>query len=222
MRAYPMPLSGHARQKLFYRLLKPFSDKRRARRMRVFAARMNIRPDLRVLDLGGTSWIWADFDIPLNITFINLQHADRSPKEHPLHTFTFEIGDACNLEKFADKSFDVVFSNSVIEHVGDGAKRKAFAAEARRLANAYWIQTPAKSFPIEAHCGMPFWWYYSEPWRKYFIEKWKVKLPLWTQMVEETTYVSENELNDLFDGSLSYSERYCGLLKSNCRFIPYN
>jgi hypothetical protein len=190
--------------------------------MRVFATRMNIKPDLRVLDLGGTPWIWAHLDTPLNITFVNLQHADGIPRRHDLHTFTFEIGDACNLEKFADKSFDIVFSNSVIEHVGDREKRMAFAAEARRLANAYWIQTPAKSFPIEAHCGMPFWWYYPDSWRKYFIEKWKVKLPLWTQMVEETTYVSENELDQLFSGSLSYSERYCGLLKSNCRFISYN
>ena len=90
------------------------------------------------------------------------------------------------------------------------------------MADAYWIQTPEKSFPIEAHTGMPFWWYYPEPLRRYFLKRWRDRVPDWTRMVEGTTYVKKEELNDLFSGSLSYSERVFGILKSNCRFVPYN
>lgn len=59
-------------------------------------------------------------------------------------------GDARNLS-FADRSYDIVFSNSVIEHVGDFADQQAFAREARRLGTRLWIQTPAYECPIEPH-----------------------------------------------------------------------
>ena len=216
-----MRLPKSARLKAFYYFLKPFSEKRRARRMRVFATRMNIRPNLRILDLGGTTWIWSHLDVPLDITLLNLEYANRQPPRHDLHTFRFEIGDACDVRRFADKSFDIVFSNSVIEHVGDRERRKAFAAEARRLADAYWIQTPAKSFPIEAHTGMPFWWYYPEPLKRYLLGRWKATVPYWAKMVEGTTFVSDGELDELFAGSQSYSERTFGMLKSYSRYVPY-
>ena len=60
--------------------------------------------------------------------------------------FTFVSGDGCQLP-FADQSFEIVFSNSVIEHVGTPAQQRRFADEVRRVGKRYWVQTPTAGFP---------------------------------------------------------------------------
>jgi SAM-dependent methyltransferase len=55
---------------------------------------------------------------------------------------------------FADGEFDLAYCNSVIEHV-EPARREAFAAELRRVARGWYVQTPARSFPIEPHSLLP-------------------------------------------------------------------
>jgi len=102
------------------------------------------------------------------------------------------------MPEFHEGQFDLVFSNSVIEHVGNKTNRKAFANEIRRLSKSYWIQAPYKYFPIEAHCGMPFWWFYPKKVRLFFLERWRKKLPAWTNMVEGTDIVSAKEIKELF------------------------
>ncbi|MFN8642742.1 MAG: methyltransferase domain-containing protein [Candidatus Binatia bacterium] len=76
---------------------------------------------------------------------------------------------------FADRQFDVVFCNSAIEHVtlpkaACGQRRfrdagwvaasmrsqRAFAAEVRRVGKGYFVQTPHRAFPVEAHTWLPF------------------------------------------------------------------
>jgi SAM-dependent methyltransferase len=56
---------------------------------------------------------------------------------------------------FRDGEFDVVFSNSVIEHVGGHERRQRFADAVHQLSDAHWIQTPYRYFPIEPHWMAP-------------------------------------------------------------------
>jgi len=63
-------------------------------------------------------------------------------------------GDACALP-FADQSFDVVYSNAVIEHVGDLERQRRFVAEALRVGRRVFLTTPNKWFPIEVHTRLP-------------------------------------------------------------------
>ena len=63
-------------------------------------------------------------------------------------------GDACALP-FADGSFDVVFSNAVVEHVGGAERQRAFVAEALRVGRRVFVTTPNRWFPIEAHTRLP-------------------------------------------------------------------
>ncbi|MBA4797085.1 MAG: methyltransferase domain-containing protein [Rhizobiales bacterium] len=123
-------------------------------------------------------------------------------------------GDACDVAGYNDGSFDVVFSNSVIEHVGDRMARASFAREVQRLGRAYWVQKPCEYFPIEAHNGLPFWWFYPERLRRAFIARWKKKLPEWTEMIEGTDIVSREELQHLFPDGKIIVERFMGLRKS--------
>lgn len=130
------------------------------------------------------------------------------------HKIRYIDGDACAVEGFAERSFDIVFSNSVIEHVGPADKQAEFAREVRRLGHSYWVQTPSKWFPIEAHCGMPFWWFYPASVRRYAIERWRKKLPAWTEMVEGTTVLTKSDLQGLFPEATILVETSFGMPKS--------
>ncbi|WP_110354145.1 methyltransferase domain-containing protein [Methylobacterium sp. B4] len=197
----------------FYAMLKPFSARMRRKRMNHFFEAMNISTDKKIIDLGGHQKIWNAADLPLQITILNLPGAVNT-SEHAQHRFVFVEGDACDVRGFADNTFDVVFSNSVIEHVGSAHDRAKFAREVRRLGKSYWVQTPSKFFPIEAHNGMPFWWFYPSWVRKRFIDRWRRNLPAWTEMVEGTDIVSYSELRDLFPEAKIFVEKFYGIPKS--------
>lgn len=196
----------------------PFSRYSRKKRTKVFLEKMNIRGGERVIDLGGSAAFWAEVDQSLDITVVNLPGGLSKTNVPPQHKFTLVEGDACNLPQFADNQFDIAFSNSVIEHVGNDEKREQFAREARRLAPRYWVQTPSIHFPIEAHNHMPFWWYYPETLKIFFKKRWLKKLPAWTEMIEGTTVVSVNELKKIFPNSKIYKEYFIFFLKSNSAY----
>ena len=197
--------------RVFHALLTPFSKRMRKRRMALFLELMQPTSRMKILDLGGQPDIWDCVELPLNITCLNLPGiARRHYRSH--HQITYMEGNACSMPYFQPGDFDLVFSNSVIEHVGDHHKRLQFANEVRRLSDKYWIQTPSKYFPIEAHCGMPFWWFYPMPLRSYFLKKWKKKLPAWADMIETTSVVSASELRDILPG--------CNIKYERLLFVP--
>ena len=172
---------------------------------------------MSVLDLGGTSSIWATLPIAMEITILNLPATEHlNVVSH--HSFNYVEGDACHVIEYQERQFDIVFSNSVIEHVGAVERQADFAEEVRRLGKSYWVQTPSKWFPIEAHCGMPFWWFYPQKLRQYFIERWRKKLPGWTQMVEETRVLTKADLQRYFPEATICVETYFGIPKS---YIAY-
>ena len=198
----------------------PYAARKRRHRSQWFMDVTNIQRDMSIIDLGGSPMIWEHVSTPLNITLVNV-HYEENDRFHAerirQHKFQFIQGDACNVG-LPSNSFDLVFSNSVIEHVGDDKKRAAFAGEVRRLAGKYWVQTPAKYFPIEAHTGMPFWWYYPENLRRALKRKWSATLPEWTEMIEGTTVVEKRELQRILPESTILTERALGIAKS---YIAY-
>jgi hypothetical protein len=137
-----------------------FSNARRSRRFQAFAALVDgLARDgapVRILDIGGTNSFWeqrgwaARSDV--RIVLVNLT---AEPQLHP--NIEPRAGDATDLREFPDGAFDIVFSNSVIEHLETLARQAAMAAEVRRLAPAYWVQTPSFWFPVEPHFLTPAW-----------------------------------------------------------------
>ena len=111
----------------------------------------------RIIDLGGRAQYWDLFDRAfleankVHITTVNLE----VPEGTADPMFTEVQGDTLSLPQFADNAFDLAHSNSVIEHVGDWGQMERFAAEARRLAPSYFVQTPYFWFPIEPHFTAP-------------------------------------------------------------------
>src|SRR5260370_14910437 len=86
-----------------------------------------------LLDVGGGTGIDSEF-VPLyrafqNVTVVNL--AQRSDLDSPPNV-RYQVGDGCCLP-YGSKSFDWLFSNAVIEHVGSAERQKRFADEIRRV-----------------------------------------------------------------------------------------
>jgi SAM-dependent methyltransferase len=71
-------------------------------------------------------------------------------------------GDALALP-FEDGSFDVVFSNAVIEHVGGRERQRRFVSEALRVGRSAFVTTPNRRFPVEVHTRLPFVHWLPEP-----------------------------------------------------------
>ncbi len=193
---------------------RPFAKVTRARRMRRFLSVMQIKGGERILDLGGTIDFWLDVPMALDITVLNLPGSNDPVVPPTHHTIRIVQGDACAVQGEADGQYDIAFSNSVIEHVGDAAHRAALASEAQRLAPRYWVQTPSVWFPMEAHTQMPFWWFYPPMMKRFFIRRWRIKLPAWCEMVETTTVLSRAEVARLFPGGEVWTERFVGFAKS--------
>jgi hypothetical protein len=116
---------------------------------------MNEFPQLdqmRVLDLGGTDRFWKRAPVqPRSVTVINLEE----PGDH-LDWLTPIQGDACDApELVGGQEFDLVFSNSLIEHLGGHIPRTRFAHAVCSLAPRYAVQTPYRYFPVEPHWLFP-------------------------------------------------------------------
>jgi hypothetical protein len=112
---------------------------------------------LRVVDIGGAPGFWKtlEADVPADVTMVNIA-PEPAPPPHGQIVFAQVAGDARDLKRWADCAFDLVISNSVIEHVGRWGDIAAAAGEMKRLAAHGWVQTPAFGFPIEPHFALPF------------------------------------------------------------------
>jgi methyltransferase family protein len=128
-----------------HQLYRPFQQYFRRRRMDVFCELFSVRRDTRVLDVGGSELNWSFTAAEPQVTLLNL-----GGEEWERGRFRRVKGDATKLS-FDDASFDIAYSNSVIEHVGDRQQQRRFADAIRRVAPRYYVQTPNKWFFVEPH-----------------------------------------------------------------------
>ena len=207
---------------LFYKFLPRISTFFRQRRMQRLVKLIKIKPGMRVLDLGGTPTIWEHVSEPLEITLLNLpggispgMSVSLQSEQLAHHKFYVLEGDACNVTQFCDRTFDLVFSNSVIEHVGPPQKQVEFAHEVLRLGRSYWVQTPSKWFPIEVHSGMPFYWLYPERLRAALMRSWRKRLPgWWADYMDTTRVLSRSRMTELFPNGRTRVDYFFGFPKS--------
>ena len=202
-----------------------FSNSRRRRRFEAFAQLVDTIPGrddrpLRILDIGGTNSFWeqrgwagrSDVQIVLvNIDGESAKHANIEPR----------MGDATSLSEFPDGSFDIVFSNSVIEHLETFERQTAMALEVRRLAPVFWVQTPNFWFPIEPHFLTPGWHWLPVSARVALLRRrrwgWRGPCPNPAEareLVREVRLMRGSELRRLFPTATLRKERIGPLVKS--------
>ena len=90
-----------------------------------------------------------------NITAVNLlpEHIRLIKQYYP--EINAVVADACELP-WPDKYFDIVYSNAVIEHLGDFERQKKMAAEIMRVGKRWFVATPNRWYPFEVHLRLPF------------------------------------------------------------------
>ncbi len=193
------------------------SHKFRNRRMqRFFSLASNVPRPARLLDVGGTADFWCG-RIPagLSITLLNL-----FPQE-PVNGMEVVVGDGCDLSRYGTKSFDIVFSNSVLCLVGGWERQKQMASEIQRVGRRYFVQTANQDFPLDWRTLVPFFhWLPARAqaacFRRIPVGRYK-RAPDDTVAMELATRVRDlkrAELQQLFPDGKIVAERVVGLSKS--------
>lgn len=177
-----------------------------------------------ILDVGGTALFWQRMGFAeerdVRIVLLNT----REPRSaYP--NLTSVIGDARDLGGFGDNEFDVIFSNSVIEHVGGYDDQRRMAGEIRRVGKRYFLQTPNRYFPIEPHFLFPFFQFLPLSLQVFIVRHsgsgWRGRIPdkhRAAEVVGSIRLLTESEVRALFPGGTVYKEKFLGLTKS---FVVY-
>ncbi|MBA3542727.1 MAG: class I SAM-dependent methyltransferase [Deltaproteobacteria bacterium] len=174
----------------------------------------------RVLDVGGTQAYWEVAEAA-GLEGVTVVLLNRAPPVVTRPGFESRGGDARAMPELADQSFDVVFSNSVIEHVGDRDDQRAMASEVRRVGKRYFIQTPNRHFPIEPHFLVPGFQFLPLEVRVQLVMRfslgWYARTPdraAAHALATSIELLTGPELAALFPGATIHRERFAGLTKS--------
>lgn len=203
--------------------------------MRRFASVFAWKAGMRVLDVGGTPQIWsllpeaAASGAEVSIVLLNMPRADES-RASAAAGLSYVHGDGCSIP-FRDGAFDVVFSNSVIEHVGGAQAQARFAAEIRRTGRGYWVQTPNRYFPVETHLLTPLVHLLPPPVRAFIVRRFTVwqwihrptedqRLYYVEHFISDIQLLSEGDMRKLFPDAVILRERFLGFTKSLIAYRP--
>lgn len=80
-------------------------------------------------------------------------------------------GDGKSLLFIKDKSLDVAYSNSMIEHLLSLEEQSEMARNINRIAKNYFLQTPAFIFPFEPHFLLPIFHWLPRKIRIFLVSK---------------------------------------------------
>lgn len=160
VRAALVSLTSGRKQMSIFTIL---SNESRRRKLKAFYETFHPARHTRILDVGAEanpggdsnlqfidSYPWKD-----RISAVNLSEGHISNIKTLYLEIDAKVADACALP-WPDKHFDVVWSNAVIEHVGDFQKQKQMAAEIMRVGKAWFVATPNRWYPFEFHMRLPF------------------------------------------------------------------
>lgn len=192
--------------------------KARARRWEWFQQAFPDVGSMSVIDLGGRAESWLRAPVrPARVLVVNLE----KPTGEAPEWITEEQGDACELPEHVRKGeYDLVFSNSVLEHVGGHERRLRFAEAVHELAPRHWVQTPYRYFPVEPHFLFPGFQFLPLAARVRLVRRWPLvhtppedrasalRVALWVELLSRT------EMAHYFPHSTVRAERLGGLAKS--------
>lgn len=118
------------------------------------------RDGLRVLDLGGSYEYWEPLLTLLpsgllrSVRILNLPPVEEQVLTCCGIPLTLRAGDA--RDPALEGGFDLVHSNSLLEHVGSDRDQQLVADNTMRLGTWWWVQAPSRHCPVEPHFGFPF------------------------------------------------------------------
>jgi hypothetical protein len=176
-------------------------------------------PNARILDAGGTPVFWRSAFLPAELKQYQIVCVNLDVQPTCDANIVSMFADARDLSAFANSEFDVAFSNSVIEHVGDWTSQSAMAAEIRRVAGRYWVQTPNRYFPLEPHFLFPGFQFLPQSARRAVARQgpfgWMPRgTPVTMEECDRIRLPTAREMRILFPDAVLHRERLGGLTKS--------
>ncbi len=220
------PRNGAGMLKLFADHSRPgsWAYRLRQRRMAWLLPLLEAFPEpVSILDVGGTLGFWSRA-APLltrrcRVTLGNLE-PEPVPADHAVCVASI-AADGRSLGSIPDLAFDICFSNSVIEHVGAFRDQQAMASEVRRVARAFFIQTPNRAFPMEPHFLVPGWQFLPETLRVRLHQRFNLgwmprepDLAKATAAVRQIQLLTRAQLAALFPNAEILAEQFGPLVKS--------
>lgn len=155
---------------LIERIASSISGRSRTKKWLQFLALAKTTPETTILDVGVNTTEYSDHDnllerlysYPGRITAVGLEDDWQAFHERYPEVTTL-TADGTKLP-FPDQSFDIAYSNAVIEHVGGHREQLAFLREMRRVGKQVYLTTPNHHFPIEVHTRLPLAHWLPKPW----------------------------------------------------------
>ncbi len=179
----------------------------------------NLPKPIRILDIGGTQTYWENMNFDSNDIEITLLNLSIQPCTKP--NFKSVVGDATNLSEYEDNSFDLVYSNSCIEHLFSWENQQKMAKEVIRVGKRFFVQTPNRYFLIEPHYLFPLFQFLPYFLQVFLLRKFSLghvkKKPILEEaekQIQEIKLLSSDDMQLLFPNSTLYKEKFGGLTKS--------
>lgn len=202
------------------KIYEQFRRRFRPARLHLFYLSFDVSRNTRVLDLGGGLYFWElakseGFPVP-RVTVVNT----RPCPGQALPEVDWVLSDARSTG-FKNSSFDIVFSNSLVEHLKDWTSQVQFANEVRRLGPNYFVQTPNKWFFVEPHFVTPFIHWAPLSVRRALGPRatlwgWmnRATLEQYREQLNEIRLLGLRDMHMLFPDANLVSERWMGMVKS--------
>ena len=175
----------------------------------------------KILDIGGDIQYWKNIGWQHPACKIHLLNLYESKvPENETDQFSSSVGNGLSLE-YKKGEVDLIFSNSVIEHVGSYENQQIFAGEVRRVSDKYIVQTPSIWFPLEPHSLIPLFQFLPHPIRALLIMTFNINYFPKAKTYKEAIKVSHSTLmfthkrfKQLFPEAEIQVERFLGIPKS--------
>ncbi len=185
----------------FKRLLKGLSHRSRTKKFYLLNSLFHPRPEDRILDIGASGEVFLRYTFedvyPYPERIVaggNVRHEVASARQYyPKPRYV--VFDGCAIP-FPDKSFDLVFSNAVIEHILGEGRQARFAREVMRVGKSWFVTTPNYWFPFESHYHLPFIQFLPREWQRGYNRRFGTHIP--KGEVQELALLSARQLQRLF------------------------
>ncbi len=188
----------------FRRLLKNLSHQSRTKKFELLKEVFRPRPEDRVLDIGASGEVFLRYTLediypyPERITAGGYEFSEVESARRFYTRPHYAVFDGCALP-FPDRSFDLVFSNAVIEHILGPGRQAQFAREIMRVGKSWFVTTPNYWYPFESHYHLPLIQFMPRPVRREYNRFLGTHIPKGT--VQELALLSARRLHGLFPSS---------------------
>ncbi len=202
-------------ESFFKRLLRDLSHQSRTKKFELLESVFCPRPEDLVLDIGASGEVFLRYTFedvypyPERVVAGSYEWSEVSSARSCYPDCTHTVFDGCTLP-FPDKSFDLVFSNAVIEHILGPGRQEQFAHEVLRVGKSWFVTTPNYWFPFESHYHLPLIQFLPRRLQRVYNRLLGSQIP--RGLVQEVSLLSARQMLQLFPG--------CLLAKTRVTFWP--